>query len=394
MTPAAARYDAANRQTLEWMLSRTALKGAFLDTKVDPLTGRDYGEKDGLRGPGWIYGWIQGRGLEALATFARHYQNTDPDLAALLRTRLTPLYHRLAAMVAGAGHAFFLYDPDMLPVRAQGKSVVAAQAAEQVWTYSDAFVAKGLVAAAALIAPDDLPRHLTALARVIAAVEGGRFQIDETLPLGSAALAAQPDDFGPRMILLGAAGMLARAGPTDAAEPWASRFIDHVLTRHFDPDAGILRNVPGADALNAGHGIEFVGFALDHFGAGADPGLLQTLAQILDRSLRLAMQGPGIVLSVSVASGQPLSPYHPWWCLPEAIRACALARRHGLGDDLAGWQARADAAFFGRYWQAAKGYAYQTLDANGPVNFVPATPDLDPGYHTGLSLLAAVREGD
>ena len=30
------------------------------------------------------------------------------------------------------------------------------------------------------------------------------------------------------------------------------------------------------------------------------------------------------------------------------------------------------------------------MTADGPADFVPATPDLDPGYHTGLSLLAAI----
>jgi hypothetical protein len=32
--------------------------------------------------------------------------------------------------------------------------------------------------------------------------------------------------------------------------------------------------------------------------------------------------------------------------------------------------------------------AVQTLDKNGqPVDIIPATPDADPGYHTGLSII-------
>ena len=32
--------------------------------------------------------------------------------------------------------------------------------------------------------------------------------------------------------------------------------------------------------------------------------------------------------------------------------------------------------------------AYQTVDANGqPADVIPATPDADPGYHTGLSII-------
>ena len=41
--------------------------------------------------------------------------------------------------------------------------------------------------------------------------------MDEKAEIGPAALAAQPDDFGPRMILLGAAGLLHRIGRPQAA---------------------------------------------------------------------------------------------------------------------------------------------------------------------------------
>jgi hypothetical protein len=34
------------------------------------------------------------------------------------------------------------------------------------------------------------------------------------------------------------------------------------------------------------------------------------------------------------------------------------------------------------------------MTAEGPIDYVPATPDLDPGYHTGLSLLAAIEVAD
>ena len=39
----------------------------FIDTKIDIWTGQDFPENDPVRGKNTIYGWIQGRGLEALA---------------------------------------------------------------------------------------------------------------------------------------------------------------------------------------------------------------------------------------------------------------------------------------------------------------------------------------
>jgi hypothetical protein len=77
--------------------------------------------------------------------------------------------------------------------------------------------------------------------------------------------------------------------------------------------------------------------------------------------------------------------------MPESIRATAIGYKL-MGDEslINLWQ-KADTAFFRNYWQFERGFAYQTRTIDGPIDYVPATPDLDPGYHTGLSLLAAIR---
>jgi hypothetical protein len=391
---ARATYADANAATLRWMLARPRHGGCFLDTKMNSLTLRDYSDADGLRGPAFTYGWIQGRGLESLAVHTAFFAGEDPELAAALDEAARPLYAGLDALPQADGHAYFCYDKDMRPVRPDGAGGIEAQQRPTgVYTYSDAFVAKGLVAAAARHRPASLPGHLAYFAEIIAAIEDGRFQMDERVPLSLATAATQPDDFGPRMILLGAAGMLNRLGLADHAA-YAERFIGHVLDRHFDVATGLLRNVPEQDACNVGHGIEFVGFALDWLAPDADPGLVATLERILVSSFKAGFVGPGIALSVSAGTGVALSPYCPWWSLPETIRAAALCHaRSGSAATLEVWR-RADEAFFGSYWRGDAAIAYQTLTAAGPVDFVPATPDLDPGYHTGLSLLAAIRVAD
>ena len=237
------------------------------------------------------------------------------------------------------------------------------------------------------------PRQLAALVRVIEAIEDGRFQMAEKVPLSPGIARAEPDDFGPRMILLGAAGMLHRIGRADAAA-YADRFIDHILSRHLDPASGLLRNVPGQDECNVGHGIEFVGFALDHLGRDGDPETVRTLERVLVASFDRGLDGPGIRLLVSAATGRPLSSFCPWWPLPETIRSSSLAHAAtGSADALRIWKA-AEERFLERYWRGDPPIAYQCLTPDGPVDYVPATPDLDPGYHTGLSLLAAARVAD
>jgi hypothetical protein len=384
---AATTCRAANAAALDALLARPDLGAGFVDTKQNSITLADYGPADGWRAPRFLYGWIQGRALEALSTHADALAARDPDRAARLKTRAARLETALAALVASqADHAYFCYDRDAappLPVRPDAAGTPVAQARPAgIFTYADAFAAKGLVAAR------PTPARLAALAAVIAAIEAGRFQIDEKAELGEVALAGQPDDFGPRMILLGAAGLLHRLGHA-AATGFADRFITHVLDRHLDARTGLLRNVPGADACNVGHGIEFVGFALQHLPEGADPGLVATLERILAASFAAGFVGPGIALSVSVATGAALDDRCPWWSLPEAMRAAALVYARTGGDAaLRVWRTAHD-AFFRHYWRPEAGLAYQTLTAAGPLDFVPATPDLDPGYHTGLSLDAA-----
>lgn len=387
-------YVAANAGTLYWVLQRPVLGGGFLNTKQNSLTLKDYSGQDGMRGPDYTYGWIQGRGLEALVGHAGFFERELPPLAEKLDAAGRRLYDVLAALQMSDGHAYFCYDRAMDAIYADGTNRILAQEKPAlIYSYSDAFVAKGLVAAASRYSLPALADHLAYFDSVIAAIESGHFQIDERRPLSLDSLADQADDFGPRMILLGAAGMLKRFGHT-AHLAFADRFIAHVIDRHFDPATGLLRNVPGEDLCNVGHGIEFAGFAFDYLDDNADPALIEILERIVISSFDTGFVGPGIALTVSIANGQAQSPYCPWWSLPETIRAAALAHmRTGSAGSLRVWNA-AHAAFFERYWRGTPPIAYQTMTRDGPVDFVPATPDLDPGYHTGLSLLAAIHAAD
>ena len=384
-------YVEANAGCLEWLLHRPALGPGFLNSKQNSITLADYGSVDGLRGPGYTYGWIQGRGLEALATHAEYFTSSRPDLAARADAAGRRLYALLADLWARDGHAYFCYDADMQPIIAGSDGNAGPQApAGDIHTYSDIFVLKGLIAAAARYDRSSLDCYVAQLPELVAAIESGRFLMNERLPLDAAALSTQEDDFGPRMILLGAAGMLHRIDRPDAAG-FANRFVAHVLNRHFGPASGLLRNVPGGDVSNVGHGIELVGFAFDYLPADADAALVQQLETVLVSSFNAGFHGPGLRLAVSVATGAPQSPYCPWWSLPETIRAAALCfERTGNPQVLEVWR-KAHAAFFSWFWRGEPPLAYQTRTDEGPVDFVPATPDLDPGYHTGLSLLAAIQ---
>ena len=146
-------------------------------------------------------------------------------------------------------------------------------------------------------------------------------------------------------------------------------------------------------------------------------------------------QGAGVVKAVDLLSGAPLTPLMPWWALPEAIRACALVggwlvRKsaswrcgggggggRGGGGGCTGDDHDADAdaiataagGFLTQFDDALIAFErrvrvtlplgaaeeltllVQTVDSvtGDAVAAIPATPDLDPGFHTGLALLYA-----
>ncbi|HHS82193.1 MAG TPA: hypothetical protein ENJ68_01610 [Devosia sp.] len=388
------RYRDANAAALDWMLDRPPLQGVFPNTKLNPLTLQDYTSDDGVRGPRYVYGWIAGRALEALATFAGEFQGTDPERAARLDRAGQCLFGEVARLYERHGHGCFCYDRNGQPLLVPSDGPARPQHnPDGLFTYSDAFFAKGLLAAAARHDREQVPRFVRYLHDVVAAIGHHRFQIDERVPLSRSEIAVQPDDYGPRMILLGAAPLLQSLG-LDAHADFAGNVIRHVMHHHLDARSGLLRLAPGVGVANPGHQIEFVGFAMAWLSGRSqkpDPALIDRLTTLLIRAFAAGFDGVGIATQVSVSTGQPLTPLRPWWSLPETIRAAALIfRETGNRKVLDIWQ-QADRAFFARYWRTSPPIAYQTLTEQGPVDAVPSTPDLDPCYHTGLSLLAAQK---
>jgi mannose/cellobiose epimerase-like protein (N-acyl-D-glucosamine 2-epimerase family) len=260
-----------------------------------------------------------------------------------------------------------------------------------IYTYSDTFFTKGLITAAVTYAPEELPGYLADLDDIVKAIEENRFLMNEKVALNDAALALQEDEMGQRMILLGATGMLKRLGKIEHANKFANRFIQRIMDRHIDAKTGALLSVPGKDIYSPGHSIEFVGLTLEYLPADADPAFISKLEHILRRNFEIGFVRPGLAMLMSNETQKPVSPNCPWWALPETIRASALMYARTRSSAVLDVWCKAHDAFFTHYWRGNDlGIAYQTMTANGPFDFVPATPDLDPGYHTGLSLLGAI----
>ena len=120
----AGRGEAFAMNAMRLLAERSADQRAngWVDLKLDPVTGLDHPTRDSLRGSDVIYGWIQGRALEAIAGHIRRLESGPPvpdapvDLAPRLRGILAGLAARVRhARARNGGHLFFFLDPDGNP---------------------------------------------------------------------------------------------------------------------------------------------------------------------------------------------------------------------------------------------------------------------------------------
>ena len=391
-------YVQANRGTLEWMLDRPPLHGVFLNTKFNHITHQDFQRSDGWRGPQIILGWIQGRGLEALVTHAAFFDHHDPALAQRIDDAGRRLYQALSQLFLRAERGFFAYDQNLRPVFPDKDGVVHPQICDvDVTTFSDIFIVKGLMAAASRYQANDLPLYEPYWQRIIDQIKAHRFIRNERQVLSVEALSQEPKDYSPKMIMISGAALLKRLG-LEAQSAFGLDFIDDLL-RHYIKhsafiDAPIMTDEQNGILCNPGHAIEFSGFSLDYLASEAPSERHSTLVQLLANHFKLGFEEPGILLKVNGETGERLSPYFPWWPLPETIRAVSLAYASRQDEPLLAIWERAHQAFFKNFWQGTPAIATQTRTKQGPVDFVPSTSDLDPGYHTGLSLLVAIEAID
>ena len=435
---AVADYEAICCANIRAVVERFERHGGgypFVDTKLDLRTGADFPADDVVRGRDTVYGWIQGRGLEALAG---HALWADRHASAELQA-LAPRLREMAAAVLDSvrrlrerneGHLLFFMEPDGAPfvIGAAGDREPVSVTAATPSGYSDLFGAKGLYAGARLLG--DAAAEVEAIdwmARVSADIWSGAFASDQQPldPTNPIETTPGRHPHGPYMIHLGACALGAAADRAEAIDE-GLRLIAHELGTHanlgrrlpdlhegdfweFVGDDGLpQRDADGSLLCDPGHALEFVGLALK-FAAAAQPhatpaqrqalaDVLPSLFTVLRQVFRFGFQaGPGgICKAYDLVGRQPLHTDMPWWNLPETIRSAALC-----------WQADGDAAHQReclRIWAACHNafvehylrpdvhlMAVQTRAADGSVSpAIPATADADPGYHTGLSLLDVI----
>ena len=405
----------------------------WIDTKLSLITGEDFPANAPARGRGGIYGWIQGRGLEALAGHIRRFAGRQ-DVAEI--SELTQRMRRMMREVLDAlrqararngGHAFFFMDPQGAPFTLgdDGSAQPVALTEESPYGFSDLFCAKGMYATACVLEDDDaLAEAREYFLAVDKALCEGEFVSDQqTLdPKNPVLPVPGRHSHGPRMIQIGgAAVLLEREQSAEMLELGLAhfRFIfenyvnvdsrwpdltewDYV---EFLDDDGRPYRTDGAILSDSGHALEFVGLGLKFTSVArglaiCEPYLEEIAAiesampHILQQNFANGSQSTGgICKTYDLLARKAVNSDMPWWSLPETIRAASAC--WAISQDNAEQAAClriasvCHNAFVMHYVRPElQLMAVQTRDVDGNVvDVIPGTSDADPGYHTGLSLI-------
>ncbi|MFA6505851.1 MAG: AGE family epimerase/isomerase [Treponemataceae bacterium] len=397
----------------------------WIDTKFSTVDGLDFPAADPERGLDAVFSWIQGRGLEAVA---EHYAFIPPDSEAAEKYRalLRGVSRALRlARTEGSGHLYFSMDAAGRPRRPRPKATVS--------TLSDIFCSRGLYAAARALGDEDAAAEAERYClETFDAVMRGDYQSDQQAfdPKNPVLPIPGRLSHAPFMLLLPTARLLLR----ETESGWAERALScirHILSLHVvggetgsDTTRGLRqgdfiefidnRGTPfrsdGRILCDPGHALEFVGLAAGflrtlrfEFPAWEhreeSEKIYGTLQNIFRRNFVNGYdeEHGGIVKLYDLESREAVNPDMPWWSLPETMRAAVECLVVSQSEEerafLRSAYARSWNALTGNYLtEAGKGLCVQTRDGTGKISdAVPAVPDADPCYHTGLSLLACLK---
>ncbi|MDP6777092.1 MAG: AGE family epimerase/isomerase [Candidatus Latescibacteria bacterium] len=403
----------------------------FIDTKLDLITGEDFPADDPIRGRNAVYGWIQGRGLEAVAGHCRwmRQEGIAPDLLPRLERMMREVLGALREIRArNGGHLFFFMTPEGEPFALDddGSPIATALDSGSPHGFSDLFCSKGMYAAGQYLEDEQAVDETLEYCRSVDAAILSRSFVTDQQPLDPKnPVRPKPGchSHGPYMIQIGTAALMASYGESGAVE-MGLRLIRHELRHHANTDGRVddlqvhdFWEAIGDDGrpyledgrvlCDPGHALECVGLALKFMSTEKAEDLAGSnqrgeiaaaeamMPRLLERGFENGYQdGPGgICKAFDLVSRSPTNTDMPWWSLPEAMRAAVFCVRVAESDR----DRKMCLRTFGLCHNAFTEHfvrpdlhlmAYQTRSVTGDVaQVIPATADADPGYHTGLSLI-------
>ena len=405
----------------------------FVNTKLDLITGQDFPENDPIRGRQAVYGWIQGRALEALASHARWLTGQDDQLVDRLTAITRDVLDQLRRIRdLNNGHLSFFMRPDGTPFHLDADDNPTITETSEILPYgfSDLFSSKGMFAAARLLDDDEAALEAREyIDEVEESIWDNTFRTDQISldPKNPTEPKSGYHAHGPFMIQLGSAALLVQSRHPTAIERGLA-IVEHELSSYtcldervrgllegdffegVDTEGQPYRDEAGVLLSDPGHSLEFVGLAMKFIHAAeeagdADEDQIERIAEV-KRQLPILLgrnfengfiQDPGgISKAFDLVTRTHLNTDMPWWNLPETIRAAAYCLAYAGNNTEEAMCRRifrdSHNAFVKFIRPDLHLMAYQTRDGSGnPVSVIPATADADPGYHTGLSLIDVIE---
>lgn len=407
----------------------------FIDTKLDLLSGENFDDTStpelNFRTSNYVYGWIQGRGLEAMTGHYNWLPNTNlsTDEQKIYRQRLLNLITKVVDSCEElraklGGRCWFITTTNGEAVQVtDGYKTSPINEIPAGANYSELFYYKGLYTTS-LILNDTAKREIatTNFAQVVTDIATGKFRTDQQAfdPNNPVTYVEGKRLQGPKMIALG--GLALLMANQDTSHDWAEFakiFITDILDNHVNinnrhanvaeygfiealtPEGGLYwsNNMVAGDP---GHATEFTGLAgkclkqpiFQQRFPELCTRMQEALPMILKHNFNLGFnpQAGGICKSVNLLNGEKINSDMPWWNLPETMRAATYMLPYL--DEAENILSLCDQAFRSGFVNPkVHMMAYQNRDAQGNViATVPATPDADPGYHTNLSMIDVLAE--
>ena len=410
----------------------------FIDTKFSMLTGREYDITDPIAGKDVIYSWIQGRGLESLAGYEEWVLNNG-RISETLKKELSGRINLIVAEGGGqmeairqanGGKLFFIMTPGGQALEYKTNQMVPKTSWTQGANFSDLFYAKGLARAAwSLGDKQKFQEACDWFKRICENILAGHFYSDQQGfdPKNLVGNAAGRYSHASRMIALGGLAMLLKYTGDEFYKETGLLFIEQILSKYVnvtgtnescerfemwefvdrDDKPWVENNVLISDP---GHANEFVGLALKFIKVCETAGDLseaevvkinsfkQVLPEVLKSSFKNGFSKDmyGIIKHYDLISKTPINTDMPWWSLPETMRAAVLAATCVASQERQAFckmALKCSNAFFKYYVRKdLHCMATQILKSNGEAGkAIPAVPDIDPGYHTGLSIIDSLE---
>jgi mannose/cellobiose epimerase-like protein (N-acyl-D-glucosamine 2-epimerase family) len=404
----------------------------FIDTKLNIITGQDFypaTPENFFKGKEVIYSWIQGRALEALAGHAVWLKNCSllsAEQAAAKINRIEQILREIidsmeSIRARNSGRMFFTFSRQGEPLETSHGKLRKLDSIPAASNFSDLFYSKGLLCAASYLGMATKTQEAEQyLMQVVDDIQNRRFITDQQSFDPKNAVTAVPGKHlqGPFMIALSGIAEAARIIGDAAWLEKGREFIEYIFKFHINTgDRNGLRKYDFWEAVDdygqpwlekkmilcdPGHALEFVGLSLKCLlqmrGKPKFAGLVDrcriSYPQLTAHCFELGFNSHagGICKAYDLKSRKPANTDMPWWSLPETIRAAAEMVEFAPESSplMLTIIEKCSNAFLGNFINTqVHSMAYQTRNAEGlPVDVIPATPDADPGYHTGLSIIA------